>query len=498
MTYMPRTQPRAHQAEALQRIAQKPASPSSEDVFALLMDMGTGKTKVVVDEWGARTEAGDLSDLLVIAPAGSYRNWYTDRGDDEPSELRKHLDPALFERVVTTGWVSGAGVLHRRSLDAIIRSRDPARPRALFVNIEALSTVKAAKDACLEFMRTSQRGTLLAVDESTSIRTPGIERVKSVLQLAEKARVRRIMTGLPTPKSPMDLYTQFEFLDWRILGFNSFYAFRARHALLRKMKFGARSFWVEVSYRDLPVIQEKIAPYSYRVLKEDCLDLEPKVWTTRDVSLSPDQERIYREMRQYATAQLGEESWVTATSVITQILRLHQVLCGHTTDEEGRYHEVPEQRTRALLELLTEHRGKAIIWATYDPTIRKIAAALAKEFGEESVACFWGGNRSTRDKDETRFKTDPKCRFMVSTQAAGGMGNTWVVADLVVYYANNYDLEQRQQSEDRAHRDGQTRRVTYVDLVARGTVDEKIIQALRRKIDMATAITGENYREWLV
>lgn len=494
--YNPRTTPRAHQAEALRRIAGVPRHPSSEDVFALLMDMGTGKTKVVLDEWGQAVSEGAATDLLVLAPAGSYKNWYTDRGADEPSELTKHLDPGLREEMLCGGWVSGGGTGWKRSIEALLACR--SRPRALFVNIEALSSVRAAREVCTAFLQSSRYGTLMAVDEATTIRTPSAERTKAVIELGKMAAARRIMTGLATPRSPMDLFSQFEFLDWRILGFRSFFSFRSRYAVMRKMRYGGRSFWQEVAYRDLPDLQAKIAPYSYRVLKEDCLDLEPKVYVSRDTTLTDDQSRLYREMLQYAVAELGNEQFVSATSVITQLLRLQQLLCGHVTDEQGNTHYIKENRTKALIEVLDEHDGKAIIWAPFDPTIRKIIAALSEHYGPESVAGFWGGNRSTRDADEARFKTDPRCRYMVSTQAAGGRGNTWTVADLSVYYANNYDLEHRQQSEDRNHRDGQLRRVTYVDLVARGTVDEKQHQALRRKINMATTITGENYREWLI
>jgi SNF2 family DNA or RNA helicase len=150
------------------------------------------------------------------------------------------------------------------------------------------------------------------------------------------------------------------------------------------------------------------------------------------------------------------------------------------------------------VEVLNEHEGKAIIWATYDYEIKRIAMALLAEYGEGSVATFWVGNAKTRHEHEARFLNDPACRFMVSTQMSGGRGNTWNVATLAVYAANNHNLEHRYQSEDRCHRIGQDNKVTYVDLMTPDTVEEKIVQALRRKIDLSTAITGETYREWLI
>jgi hypothetical protein len=141
---------------------------------------------------------------------------------------------------------------------------------------------------------------------------------------------------------------------------------------------------------------------------------------------------------------------------------------------------------------------KVIIWCSFDYSIRQIAAALIEEYGKDAVAMFWGGNKTTRHLDEARFKTDPRCRFIAATPGSGGKGNTWTQASLTIYYSNSFNLEHRLQSEDRPHRIGQTRTCTYIDLWARRTIEDKQIQALRQKINLATAITGDNYREWLI
>jgi len=159
---------------------------------------------------------------------------------------------------------------------------------------------------------------------------------------------------------------------------------------------------------------------------------------------------------------------------------------------------VKTNRVDALLEVLAEHSGKAIVWANYNHSVKMVAKSIAREYGEKAVAIFYGGNASTRLEEERRWKNDPECRFLVASQGAGSLGNTWVEADLVVYYSNDFSLEHRMQSEDRAHRSGQTKSVTYVDLVAEGTVDEKIIGALRNKINLSSQITGDDYKEWLV
>lgn len=496
-SYFPKTTPRQHQRDALAALAKRPAG---EDVFAWLMEMGTGKSKVILDEWGARVTAGELRDLLIIAPAGAYRNWW--RVDDEdPGEVQKHLGGDLYERVVLCPWISGAGKTHQSMVESALRQTD--RPRIFVMNVEALSTVSAAQEACRTFLR-GGRG-MIVVDESTSIKGFNSRRTlqliggKKVTQgIMDLAPARRIATGLVAPRDPLDLWSQFAFLDWRILGSRSFYGFRSRYAIMKKMDVGGRRFDIVVGYRDVEELHQRIAPWSFRCLKEDCLDLDPKTYSTREVTLTPNQVRMYKELKEHATAALDATTFVTATQVITQLLRLDQLLCGHVVDEQGGVHDVTENRTSEVLQLLGEHSGKAIIWTAYDRCVRKLAAAIEKEFGKESVACFWGANRTTRGEDEQRFKTDPRCRFMVATPGAGGRGNTWVVADLVIYHSNTDNLEHRAQSEDRAHRDGQTKPVHYVDLVARGTVDEKKLKALRAKINMATVINGDNYREWLI
>jgi len=488
MTYTPRLPALAHQTIALTRLRDKPSA------FAILMGTGTGKTKCVLDEWSERV--ADTPNLLVIAPAGSYANWYLDRSPEEPSEATKHLDPALRKEMLIHHWSSSGGVKWANALKFFLTEK--RRPRMFCVNVEAFSSVDRVITACTAFL--TSRPTLMIVDESSRIKGPTTARTKAVIKLGKLAAARRIATGLVTPQSPMDLWSQFAFLDPAILGCKTFAGFRSIYAITRKEHFPGARWPVEVivGFRNLDELAKLLEPYSYRVHKEDCLDLPEKIYTTRDVPMSAEQTRAYKELKQFATTKLESEAHVTATSVITQILRLHQLLCGHLVDEQQNVHEVPENRTRVLMDVLAEHDGKAVIWVSYEHSLKKLKATLEKEYGEGSVATFWGGNRTERLDEETNFKTDPKCRFMIATPGAGGMGNTWTQADLVIYYSNSYDLEQRVQSEDRTHRIGQTKSVTYVDLVARGTVDEKILHALRNKINLSAQITGANWYEWVV
>lgn len=508
MSYRSALPPRDHQIEASRRIKNL---PSDRDVFALLMEMGTGKSKVVVDEFGERVEANDASDLLLFAPAGCYLNW-TEDYPWSAGELLKHLDPAIHERLIKVPWISGASKGHHYRIEAMLRNRD--RPRAFIINCEAMS-VEMAREAAREFIATSRRGVICAVDESTTIKNPEAKRTEYINEIgaADGIIARRILTGLATPNSPLDLFSQFFFLDWRILGFQSFIGYRARYAWLRELAHrGADGEEIKKRYKRLvPVgwknieeLHPKIEGWSYRVLKKDCLDLPEKVYMPiRTVELTKEQKRIYKGIKEEATAQLSSYEWVTTQMVLDQRLRLDQVLCGFTVSEASNEVPIPENRTAALLEILSDYQGKAIIWTTHDYCIRKITDVLIKAYGEGSTAQFWGGNRKSRHGEEARWKGDPGCRWLVATQAAGGKGNTWVQGALSIFYNNNDNLEHRLQAEDRVHRDGlmlpgMGGAAIYEDLMAPGTIDFQKANNLRKKIDLATMVMGDDYLRWIV
>lgn len=539
--YVSPTKPMSHQTEALSRLPKRPRKPSSADVMAWLMDKGTGKTKVILDEWQERVgvmDADYLDTLVVVAPKGSYRNWFEDKSHIQRAEINVHLDPRLRGQLRWAAWTGGAVSKRRRKL--LLNAT--GQPRAFFINVEAFSGSskkrgKGKAELYVEELLRSTKNALLVVDESTKMRG-GSNRSDALLRLAPLAKARRILSGLVTPRSPLDLFRQFKFLDWRILGIESDIEFRNRYAEIERQCFLPNSvlraklkpryrgidrsdvdrmnrpmlleeierlkIYVQMvpivkSYKNLDELHAKIAPYSYRKTKDECLDLEPKIYMTRDVEMTDEQARVYEEIKKTSTAELACGSHVVARAVISKMLRQQQILCGHVGDEDGVVRRVKSNRINELLEVLDDHAGKAIVWSTWRPEIADIVAAIRKEYDdEEVVAQFHGGNAGTRAAEERRFLSDPRCRFMVSSQATGGFGNTWTVADLVVYSSNNHDLELRDQSEDRAHRKGQTKRVTYVDLMVPDTVDVKIIQCLRNKMDLAAQINGDNYREWLI
>lgn len=477
MDYEFKTPPFAHQREAF-NLSRDKAS------FALLMEMGTGKSKVAIDTAAYLYTTGKIDAVLVLGNKGSYRNWVD-------TQVPAHL-PDDIPRYVTY-WDSAASKGLRDTYEDILRPGNFLR--VLAMNIEALP-FRRSLDLAVSFARNYR--TLIVVDESTTVKNPTAARTKAAIKLAALCPYRRIMTGEPITNSPLDLYAQCQVLGPNMLGFVSYFTFKARFADMVQISAGGRSFKKITGYKNLDDLTKRLATFSYRVRKEDCLDLPPKVYLTHRVDLTDEQKDLYDKLREESMAEL-EGGLVTAPLVITRLLRLHQLTCGHLVDDAGVSHEIPTNRIDALGDVLDETSGKVIIWATYRADIRAIRASIAAKYGPDSVVEYYGDTDSdARSQGVTQFQDMASpVRFFVGNPRTGGFGITLTAASTVVYYSNNYDLEIRLQSEDRAHRIGQTKSVTYVDLVAHGTVDEKIITALRGKRKLATEVLGDAWRAWI-
>lgn len=477
ITYPFKTTPFKHQMDVLSKSWER-------EEYALFMEMGTGKTKVSIDNVAMLYDAGLINGMLITAPKGVYRNW-------TEKEIPVHLPDHIPTRIAY--WRAGPRKPEKAAINRLFEPNDDLC--ILAINIEAFAT-KVGPSLAHKFLLA--RKVLFIVDESTAIKTPSAKRTKEVVKLGPFARYRRILTGSPVTRSPLDLFSQCEFLNPNLLGFRNYYAFRARYAVLKNMNFGGRSVKTVVGHQNVEELAELIKDFSYRVTKDDCLDLPDKIYTLREIELTKEQKDAYEEMRYTALAFI-QENVSSVTSVITQLLRLHQITCGHLKMDDGTEVELPNNRLKELMDVLSETSGKVIIWANYRYDIKSILGAVRKEYGEESIVDFFGDTTSEdRISALTEFQ-DPESpvRFFLSNPQTGGYGNTLTQANTVVYYSNNYDLEKRLQSEDRAHRIGQEDHVLYVDIVAKGTVDEKIIDSLRRKVDIARTITGDNYRDWI-
>jgi SNF2 family DNA or RNA helicase len=477
-TYPFKNKPFLHQQAYLQRFWDFP-------VAALFADMGTGKSFMLINNASMLYDKGKINAMLVVAPKGVYRNWYD-------TEIPKHLPEHIVHRMAI--WSPSPRKAEAKALDNLFVSTEDLK--ILCMNVEAFSTAKGTAFA-KRFLFVHDA--MMIIDESTTIKTPGSARSKNTEKVGRGARFRRIATGSPVTKSPMDLYQQCAFLSDGCLNISSYYAFQARYAVVVERQLASHSFKQIVGYRRLDELKEKLDRFSFRVKKEECLDLPDKLYVKREVDLTDEQVKAYNDMKAVAMA-LIDGGMVSTVNALTQLMRLHQIVCGHVKLDDGTVKELPNKRLDELLAIVEETDGKMIIWANYRHDIEAIKIALSKEYGMNSVGMYFGDT----DMDERKRvveefqKPDSEMRFFVGNPSTGGYGLTLTAAATMVYYSNSFDLEKRLQSEDRAHRIGQTKNVTYIDLIAPGTVDEKIVKALRNKIDIATQVLGEDNKQWLI
>jgi len=448
------------------------------------MEMGTGKSKVLIDNISMLYDNGKINGVLIVAPKGVVKNWYE---GEIPTHLVDHID---YKCVL---WQSLINAKQQKKLDTLFEAGEDLH--ILVMNVESLSTKKGV--AFAEKFLNSHRA-MVAIDESTTIKNPEAKRTKNIVTLGKFATYKRILTGSPVTKSPLDLYKQCEFLEDELLGFNSYYAFRTRYAVMRTANFSGRSVQIVVGYRNLDELSEKLKVFSYRVLKDECLDLPKKTFMKREVLLTPEQTKAYLQMQKLAHAQLDGKMMTTAT-VLTQLMRLQQITCGHFTADDGTIQEMPNNRIGELLDLLYEVEGKVVIWAQFQRDVNNIMAALHNEFGEGCYVDYYGLTPQEERQENIKKFQDPDSgvRFFVGTTQTGGYGITLTAASTMIYYSNGYDLEKRQQSEARIDRIGQEKPMTYIDIVCENTVDTRIVKALRKKVDIATQIMGEELKEWI-
>ena len=477
MNYKFKTKPYAHQLTALEKSWDKTE-------YGYFMEMGTGKSKVLVDNMAMLYDKGKINGAVIVAPKGVYRNWYS---QEIPNHLSSHIQPKMVL------WTALTSKKKDKEYQTLFETGHDLH--ILIINVEALSTKKGL-DFAAKFMRCHK--TMLAIDESTTIKNPSAKRTKSILALGKEATYRRILTGSPVTKSPLDLYTQCGFLNSYLLGYDSFYAFRNRYANMVDRNFGGRRVQLIGSYKRLDELADKLKAFSYRVLKDDCLDLPDKVYIRREVDLTDEQSKAYATMKSAALASL-KGKMATAPHVLTQMMRLHQITCGHLRNDDGTITEIKNNRLKELINLLDEVEGKVIIWANYVYDIENLVKVISDEFGADSIVQYYGAIPAEQRQQNIEKFQDPnsKAKFFIGNPQTGGYGITLTCANTVVYYSNGYDLEKRLQSEDRAHRIGQNKSVTYIDFIAPKTVDEKIVKALRSKMNIANTIMDENWREWI-
>ena len=472
--YPYKTEPYEHQKNALSQSAEKTE-------WAYFMEMGTGKTKVTIDNIAYLYLQRKINSVLIIAPKSVYTNW--------ESEIETHMPDVLKYKI------------YKWNIDKpkdYFKMDESPDLKIFLINVEALST-KRGYQACVEYLLKNKLN-FVALDESTTIKNRSAKRTKNILSLAKVSHIKRILTGSPITKSPLDLFTQCAFLSPELLGFHSYLAFRNRYAEMTDIPVGSgRYISIPKYYKRLDELEEKMKSFATRIRKDQCLDLKPKVRSKRYIELEGDGKKIYERLKHHALA-IVEDSTISFSNKLTEIIKLHQVCNGFTKNDDGEIMQLHKSKLNALDEILEETDGKVIIWANYLYNIHEIKDFLTKKYGEDSTVCIYGAvDVEDRQDAVKRIQEDEKTRFLVANPTTGGFGLTLTACNTVIYFSNNYNLEVRMQSEDRAHRLGQKGTVVYIDIVARGTLDEAIMKSLTSKGQIAAKTLGEeDLKSWLL
>ncbi len=440
-------------------------------VFALFMEQGTGKTKVILDTAAYLAQIGEIEALIIVAPNGVHENWTL-------NEAPKHMpDWMEYESWVFSG--NSEAKYRRADLKRVLESE---ALKIITINIESVASrkikgvIKPSKSAIILERCLNDMKCMVVIDESGRIRNSTSKRSRYLKNACRQAPYKRILTGTPITNGMENLYGQIVWLDQDIIGYDTLTSFKARYCIIKPLNFGE----MIVGYKNQEELIERIDGFSFRVLKEDCLDLPPKIYKSHPVYLSPEQGRMYNDLLEDWETSFEEET-LTADLAITRLLRLQQIICGWFKADDGELMPITggDGRIKALKTILQDVEGKVIIWARFVVDLDTIEQALF----DKGVIRYKGNV-----VDANRFQEDPSIKYFIANPASAGLGLTLTEAETVIYYSNDFDLEHRQQSEDRNHRIGTKGAVTYIDLIAKGTVDQKIVSALRNKKLVSDAV----------
>ena len=467
--YKYKTEPFKHQRQSLM----EGAKPNN---FAYFMEMGTGKTKVAIDNAAYLYQAQKIDYVFVIAPNSVYQNW------------KKEIDIHCPEETNIYIW--------KVSKDKTFKM-DPNKLTFVLMNVEALSHASGKKWLQSKLQKHGMRS-MIILDESTSIKNLKASRTKAIIKLGELARYKRILTGSPITKSPLDLFSQCAFLDKKLLGYENFTVFKSKYAVMYSIERGGYSIQIPKYYVNLEELEFKLKNFSYRVRKKDCLDLPEKMYVQRYVDMPEEQQQAYDRLKITAMTIMQDEE-VSYNNKLTELLKLQQVTNGFVKTNEGNIIDFKSNaKLKELMAIIEETEDKCIIWANYVHNIEGIKNKLAETYGADSVVSIYGAD-SVEDRNQAveKFQNDDECRFLVGNPTVGGYGLTLTAAKYVIYFSNSYNLEVRQQSEDRAHRIGQKSQVTYIDIICRDTIDQMVLHNLENKIELSAKTLGEQVQKWL-
>jgi len=460
-----KTKPFKHQEDAVERFI-------TQDYGALFCEMGTGKTKIVLD---IIQNSSDLVDVFVTAPNGLHHNWAL---NEIPIHVHKDIDVYCWKGPMKS----------KKAKQEFRNFCKSTKSRMFLINVEALRT-KDGYNAAELFLIASKNQSHFIVDESTCIKNPKALQTKNVLRLSKNANKRWILNGTPITQSPLDLFTQCKFLSKDAIPYNTYTAFKHTFAIEQTMTMGSRSFRKIVGFQNLEQLTKLIEPFTLRIEKKDCLDLPDKVFEKVAIEMTPEHARIYKSMKDDCIAMLESGQLVSTTLALTRIIKLHQILTGFVTSDDDTEHAIDNNRIAALLQI-AETTRPLVVFCAYKFNITAIEEALKNKFPQSKIVKFTGADSNKARNEGVKDFQDGKADFFLATSAAA-KGLTLHHAHTMVYFSNNYSLETRLQSQDRIHRIGQNNKCTYIDLVVPNTVDDAILKRLKLKQELSSMVLDD-------
>lgn len=426
-----------HQKRAVEKL-------SKVKVGALYMPTGTGKTRTALELVARRYNAGKVDHILWLCP-------YSIR-----TEIRREI-----ERHLDGGDMSMFTIMGIETLSSSIRA-----------NVDCLRLVKSKK-------------VYLVVDESNLVKNPKAKRTQNIQRLADHCKFKLILNGTPVSRNEADMFAQWKILDWRILGYRSFWSFAQNHVVWDENIRGRIKEIINVDY-----LTRRIVPYTYQVKKEECVDLPGKVYRTKYYELTPEQMDLYSYIADVLLFEVDEFKPYTIYRLFSG---LQAVISGFYVNPKKEHLEtrpffkdpLENPRIQTIINYIKrlEKDEKSIIFCKYTQEIHDILHVLTNEFGEGVAVPFFGElNARQRQANLDRFKNE--ARFLITNKTTAGYGLNLQFCNNVIFYNNDWDYATRVQAEDRVYRIGQTERVWITDICAAGTIDERIMRCLARKENM--------------
>lgn len=447
------TKPYNHQLAALQRSFGRPN-------FALLMEQGTGKSKIIIDEIVNLADRDQINCAIILAPNQLHKNWADQFEIHAPNN----------EKLAVQIWKAGASSDEKFVAETkrIIQAK---KCLVFLMNIEAISTVNGTD--YLKRILQSRRKSYMCIDESHKIKTPGAKRSKNAYELGKLVMFKRIATGTEAEEGVEGLYSQFKFLSLNIIGTKTYTAFKGLFCVL-----GGYEGREILGYQNQEVLASRIAPHTYQIRKKDCLDLPEQVYIKHKIEMTSEQKEIYNTLRDELLLEFKDKI-IDATLVITRMLRLQQILCGHL---EG--HWIDSNRAKIVAELVESEAGKSIVFCRFRNDAKLVSAALHKA-GIDSVIYSGDLRPGERDANLLSWRREGHIKALIATGSSGGVGLTLNESSNTIFYSNSWSATDRYQMEARNHRIGQGHSVTYHDIVVSGLVDDKLLRVLKSKQNAA-------------